>query len=232
MTKLGDNNPPNEFEIIKSEIEDYYDEAILWIDGDPISTQGQADGIIKLMGMIKTASKKADEQRKYECYPHDEAKKAVQDKYAPLIAKTKGVTGKAPMAIKACQDALTPWNVNLQAERDEKARIAREEAEKQQREAQEAMQAANLANREEAEKKLKETQKMQATAKKAEKNNVKGMRTVWDVHVIDPVVFLRHYWATRNADLVKYATGLADQDVRAGTRKIPGCDITSRKIAK
>lgn len=232
MTKLGDNNPPNEFEIIKGEIEDYYDEAILWIDGDPIATQGQADGIIKLMDMIKAAAKKAEEHRKYENTPFDEGKKAVQAKYAPLIAKTKDITGKAPMAIKACQDALTPWNVKLQAERDEKARVLREEAEKQQREAQEAMQAANLADREEAEKKLKKAQKMQAEAKKAEKNNVKGMRTIYDVHVVDPVVFLRHYWATRNADLVKYATGLAEQDVRAGTRKIPGCDITPRKVAK
>ena len=162
----------------------------------------------------------------------DDAKTIIQKKYAPLIAKTKSVTGKAPMAIKACQDTLTPWNIELQAKRDKEARIAREEAEKQQREAQEAMQAANLANREEAEKKLKKAQKAQSVAKKAEKNNVKGMRTVWDVNVTDPVAMLRHYWATRHADLVQYAAGLAEQDVRAGTRKIPGCEITSRKVAK
>lgn len=232
MTKLGDNNPPNDFEISKKEIEDLYEEAKSWIDGDPITTQGQADQITKLLGMIKVVAKKADDNRIYECQPHDDAKKIIQKKYAPLIAETKGVTGKAPMAIKACQDTLTPWNIQLQAKRDEEARIAREEADKQQREAQEAMQSANLANREEAEKKLKEAQKMQAVAKKAEKNNVKGMRTVWDVNVTDPVAMLRHYWATRHADLVQYAAGLADQDVRAGTRKIPGCEISSRKVAK
>lgn len=232
MAKLGDNNPPNEFEIVENEINDLYNEAKLWIDGDPITTQGQADQITKLLGMIKNAAKKAEEHRKYENMPFDEGKKAVQAKYAPLIAKTKDITGKAPRAITACQDTLTPWNVKLQAERDEKARIAREEAAKQQREAQEAMRAANLADREEAEKKLKAAQKMQPAVKKAEKNNVPGMRTVWDVEIEDAAAAIKHYWSVERQGFLDMILNKAITEVRAGTRSIPGFKITSRKVVR
>lgn len=231
MTK-GHNNPPNDFEISKKEIEDLYEEAKLWIDGDPITTQGQAGQITKLLAMIKAAAKKADDNRKYECQPHDDAKRIIQEKYAPLIAKTKGTTGKTVLAIKACQDTLTPWNLKLQAIRDEEAKKAREIAEVKERQARETIRAANLEDREEAEKLIIDARKAKAKAKAISKDNVKGMRTVWDIEVKDPVAFLRHYWATRNVDLVQYAKGLAEQDVRAGERIIPGCEITSRKVAR
>ncbi len=232
VATIGDNNPPDEFTIISGEINDLYDEAKLWIDGDPITTQGQADQITKLLAMIKAAARKAEEHRIYENTPFDEGKKAIQAKYAPLIAKTKVTTGKAVLAMSACQDTLTPWNQKLQAIKDEEARKAREIAEAKEREAQEAIRAANLEEREEAEKLIVEANKAKAKAKAIAKDNVKGMRTVWETTITDPAACLRHYYQTRPNDMVAFVRGLAETDVRAGIRTIPGCEINSKKVAK
>lgn len=232
ITQIGGNNPPDEFAIISEKIHDLYDTAKDFIDGDPIDNQSLADTVERLLGEIKLAEKEADEHRKYECTPFDEGKKAIQEKYAPLIANTKGITGLTVLSKKACQDALTPWKQKLQAIKDEEARLKREKADRLVREAQEATQAASLKDREEAEKLLKESQAAQAAAKKAEKTNIKGMRTVWDIEVVKPTELLRHYWNTRTDELEQFAAKLAEQDVRSGVREIPGCKITSRKIAK
>lgn len=231
MTK-GHNNPPNDFEISKKEIDDLYDEAKLWLDGEPIATQGQADQITKLLAKIKAAAKTADTNRKYECQPHDDAKKAIQEKYAPLIADTKGTTGKTALASSVCKEVILPWNKKVQAEKDEAARKARAIAEAKEREAQEAIRASDLEGREEAEKLLKEANKAAAKAKSISKDNVKGMRTVWDVVVGDRGVLMSHYWETRRDDLCEYVKGLAESEVRSGVRKIAGCTITSRKVVK
>ena len=232
MTKIGDNCPPDEFAEISQGIHDLYDTAKDFIDGDPIDNQPLANTIERLLGEIKVIEKRADEHRKYECTPFDEGKKAIQEKYAPLIANTKGITGLTVLSKKACQDALTPWKRKLQAIKDEEARLKREEADRLAREAQEAIQATSLKDREEAEELLKKSQTAQAAAKKAEKTNIKGMRTVWDIDVINPTELLRHYWNTRTTELEQFAAKLAEQDVRSGARAIPGCKITSRKIAK
>ena len=115
VATIGDNNPPSEYELVSQEINDLYEEAKGWVDGEPIANQGQADSLDLLISLIKAAHKKADEQRKSEVQPYDEAKATIQEKYNLLIGKTKTVTGKAVLALGACQDALTPWKQKQQA---------------------------------------------------------------------------------------------------------------------
>lgn len=233
----GDNNPPleiTEFDSVSVEIHDLYGELKGWADGDPVSTQGQADSVAKLGKMLREADKRAEAHRKELVIPMDEAKKAVQDQFAPLIGKKKadGSMGMTVRALEVVSALLTPWNNKLQAERDEKARVLREAAEAKQREAEKAIRTANLAEKEAAEKLLKESQKLQATAKRAEKNNVKGMKTVWGVVVTDPQALLNHYWKNNRRELEEFARQLAEQQVRAKIRDIPGCNITSRSVAR
>ena len=110
VATIGHNQPPPEptpFEVISAKIQDLYEEAKNWCDGEPISTQGQADEVSKLMNMIREAEKEADKLRKDEVAPLDEAKKEVQDRYNPLIGKTTKITGKTVMALDACKAALS-----------------------------------------------------------------------------------------------------------------------------
>jgi len=229
---IGDNNPPDEFKSITKEVNDLYQTAIDFLNGDPIITQKLADSVEKILVLTKDVAKRANELREYEAYPHNEAKNAIQAKYAPLIAKTKSTTGKTHLAIKACKDALLPWKKLLQEKKDEEARIAREEAESKQKEAVTALIASSLEDREEAEKLVKEANASKAKAKRISNDKVKGMRTIWNVKVINPVELMRHYWKTQPVMLGEYAKGLAEQDVRLGIRSIPGCEITSDKVVK
>lgn len=227
---IGHNRDP--FDEISEKINDLFDTAKDFVDDNPIENQATADSVSKLLAMIKESAKKADDLRKAECAPHDDAKKRIQQKYAPLIADTKSVTGKTVLAIKACQDYLTPWNQKIQAEKDAKAAELRRIAEEKQRAAKAAFEKANLAEREKAEAALKEAQQAQATAKRAAKDNVKGMLTVWDLTVTDETALVRHYWTTRRPDLLACVREMAERDKRAGKRSIPGCEITSRKVAR
>lgn len=235
MTKkasIGDNNPPDEFAIISAEINDLYDTAKDFLDGDPVITKGQADSIEKILVLTKDAAKRANELREYEVCPHNEAKNAIQAKYAPLIAKTQSTTGKTHLAIKACQDALLPWKRLLQEKKDKEAKIASEEAESKQKEAEAALRASNLGDREEAETLVKKAKTLKAKAKRIGKDNVKGMRKVWNVEVTNVVILLRHYWSTQPTALEEYVKDLAEKDVKSGIRNIPGCEITQGTVVK
>lgn len=229
---IGDNNPPDEFAIISAEINDLYDTAKDFLDGDPITTPGQAKAVEKILVLTKDAAKRANELREYEVFPHNKAKDAIQAKYAPLIAKTKSTTGKTHLAIKACQDALLPWKKLLQEKKDKEAAIAKEEAESKQKEATAALRASNLEDREEAEKLVEKANVLKAKARRISKDNVKGMRTVWVVNVTDRVALLRHCFQTHTKELDDFALQIAEREVRGGMRAIPGCKITSEKSVK
>jgi hypothetical protein len=156
VATAGHNNPPEPtpFEKISEEIETLYGEARLWLDGEPVATQGQADGIAKLLNMIRDAAKRADLLRVAENKPFDDGKAEVQRRYAALIADTKGMKGKTTIATDACKKALAPWLDKLDREMKAEAERLRLAAEEKARVAQEAIRATagdNIAEREAAE---------------------------------------------------------------------------------
>lgn len=229
---IGDNNPPSNYEVIEEEIHDLYDEAKNWIDGAPIENQGTADQVEKLMGMIKTAQKQADDYRKEEVAPYDEAKSEIQTKYNKLIGKTKTVTGKTILAIQACQQALTPWKQKLQDEQDAAAKLQQEEAERLQREAEAARADDSLENKEKAQGLAEEALKTAKKARQITKNNVKGLRTIWDVVITDETQAFRSMWKTHKVEIMDVVQTLAERDVSHSIRTIEGFEITSRKVAR
>ena len=231
---IGHNNPPDEFAEITTEITDLYQTAKDFNDGAAITSQGQADSLAKLVKLLKSAAKRAEVHRKELVIPIDEAKQAVQDRFNPLIGKAKadGSRGLMVRAITVCTELLTPWNIQLQAEKDKAAAIARKEAEQKLQAAQEADQSGDLAKREAAEILINEAQKAQREAKAMSKDKVLGMRTVWDIVVTDHNKLLKHYYATRRGELEEFVGQLAHREINSGVRKIPGCIITSRDIAR
>ena len=244
---IGANNPPVEltaFDAVKINIDDLYDEAVLWLDGEPITTQDQADALNTLMSRIKDAAKAADDQRVLEKKPHDDAIDEIQGRYNPLISNffSKNKTsGKAAIAMDAAKKALKPYLDELDRQQQEKARLAREEADRKQREAMEAMRArdsANLAQREEAERLAQEAKFAEATAQRAENakahakgdGRATGLRTVWKANMIDRKQAAAWVWVDHNEELMTFIQDLADKEVRAGKRQIAGFDIVPEKV--
>jgi hypothetical protein len=244
IATIGHNNPPpTPYESVSAEINDLYGEASLWLDGAEVQDQSTADGIAKLLTMLRESVKKADEARKVENKPFDDGKAEVQARYNLLIGDTKAQKGKAVLAIDACKKALAPWLSKIDAEKREAAEKARREAEEKQRAAQEAVRAAqatDLAARQEAEALLREAKKAESAAKAAEKDTAKAdgggkravsLRSVYTPVLLDATAAARHYWKTHRASMDAFLIQLAEQDVRNGTRSIPGFEIKEEKVA-
>lgn len=226
----GHNSPPP-FELLKQEIEDLYEEAKNWADGEPIASQVVHDEVDKLYTMIHDAGKRADEARVAENKPFDDGKAAVQEKYAPLIADTKKVKGKVVLAKDALASILLPWRRKVQ---EEKARIAAEakaEADRLAAIAREAMAASagNLAAREEAEVLVKEAAAVERFAKAATKGPT-GLRTVWVATLEDEASALDWAYARAPNEFRALCQSHADAVVRAGMRSVPGFKIVETKV--
>lgn len=241
--KIGDNNPPEKtpFEVVSERIDDLWTEAQNWLDGSKVESEGDAEAVSKLLDMFRKAAKEADDARKDEVKPLDEAKAEIQAKYAPLIADTKAVKGRTVLAIEACKKALAPWLAKKEAEQRAAAEAARKEAEEKQRVAREAMakarEADDLAQREEAERALQEAKRADQAASRAEKAKAHvaggaravGLRKSYVPELTDGVAAARHYWTTRRADMEAFLLDQARKDVATGVREIPGFTINEIK---
>ena len=234
---IGANNPPADpFDGFSAHIEDLMIEARNFLDGEGVADQGQADAVAALMDQLRTASKDADKARAEEKRPHDDAAKAVQAKWKPLLEK-------ADRAVSICKEALAPWLKKLDDEKRAAAEAARREAEEKAAAAAEAMRqaaATDLAAREAAEAAVAEAKAAEAAANKAanDRAHAKGgaraahLRSYWTPELVSPSEALRHYVQTNPEAVKAFLLDLARQDVSAGKRTIPGFTITEeRKVA-
>jgi len=188
-----------------------------------ITTQDQADAVDDILGQAKDAIKTAEEARKAEKKPHDDAAKAVQERWKPVIAIAEAAKDTA-------QAILTPWKVKLADEAKEREDAARKAADALQEQARANLHSDDVAQRVEAEIAL--TLAAKATAKaNAIGREPKGLRTTWDAEVTDYGLALAHYKRTRTGDLKEFIDNLAGQDARGSRPNIPGVVYHERKKA-
>lgn len=230
------------FDLIAEHLEGLIDEARNFADGEPVSNQGQADAVSALIESLRIAAKDADAERVRENKPHDDAKAAVQAKYAPLIAdpknKSPGKVWKAIDALKAC---LQPYLAKLDAEKREAERVAREAADKAAKDAADAMRAAaanDLQAREAAEALIADAEAAAKLAKAAAGDKAHatggsramGLRSVWKAELKDAQIAAGFFWKRDPSVFNAFLQKLADEDVRAGKRSIPGFDVTEERV--
>lgn len=240
---LGANHPPEEtaYEKVLREINDLYDEALLWLDGEPVTSQAVADDISNLANLILAAHNRADELRKQENEDFDKGKAAVQAKYAPLISDTKSIKGKTVLAREACKKALEPFLIAQKAKIDAAAAEARRVADEAAKAAQEAVAAAdrtNLAEKAKMEQAIQEAKIADRIATKAENQTAvasggigrgMGLRTVTTATLANFRDAAAHYYTTRPDEFKGLLQQMADADVARGVRIIPGFTITEEK---
>lgn len=224
---IGHNQSP--FHIATNRIQDLFDEAKNWLDGEPLETKEQHDTLVDLVKQIRAAKKVADDLRKEEAKPFDEGKAEIQTRYNPFIQANKGL---ADLAIKTANDALAPYlAAQLKLKRDEEMRL-REEAAQKEFEAREALKASqgNLAERQEADALVTEAKRANAIANKAAKTNIaKGARTVWNVEISNVKIAGTEMWRAFPERFHALILEMAKEQVRAGRREIAGFTITETK---
>lgn len=239
LATIGHNRSP--FETISERIDDLYNEALLWLDGEPITLQEDADALNTLKDAILKAEKEAEALRKDEVKPLDEAKAEIQDRFNPLIGKTTKITGKTVAAIEAVKAALKPYLLELDRKQRELAEQSRKDAEAMQAIADKAMaerNSANLADNEEAERlaiQAKEAAQLAARDEKAKAHakgagRATGLRSVWRAEMTNEREAAAWAWTYCRDELMAFIQGEADKAVRAGKRSIPGFSITEEKV--
>lgn len=235
---MGHNGGPplTPLERVTDRVSDLYAEAKQWLDGEEITNQALADGVSKLLNLIREAEKEADDARKTEKAPYLEGQRAVDAAYKPVLAKAK-------LAESACKAALTPWLIKLDAEQRRLAEEERRRADEAAAAALEAVRGAdrtNLTAIEEAEEALKAAKKLDRAAGRAERGKaaaggevgrVVTLRTSFIPVMVDPGEALKHYRMTQPGALKDFLLELAKGEVRAGKRSIPGFEIEERKEA-
>lgn len=222
---IGGNNPPA-FEALSAHIGDLYELAQGCLTGAAIENQEQASQLEALKADIKKAVAEAEKHRKAEKEPHLEAGRAVD-------AKWKAVTDKGALAAKTAADALTPWLLKVQAEKDAEQARLRAEAEEKARLAQEAFKASNVTDldaRADAEALAKEAAKATVAANKIDRTAT-GLRTYWTCTVTDFGALLAYMKKARPDDLKAMLSDYAQSQVNIGVRTIPGVLIEQEKRA-
>lgn len=238
IATIGHNNPPEPtpFDLSAAESEDLVLEAKNWLDGSGVNSEADAEGVSKLLDLARKGSKRADEARKEEKRPHDEAGKAVQAKWAPVISRYD-------LTADTCKQALAPYLRKKDDEQRAAAAAARQKAEDEAAAAVEASRAArqgapDLEAREQAEVLIEQAKQSEADARRAEgaKAHAKGgtraigLRTVWKSEVTDAQALARWVWSNRNDALLAFLADLARREVHGGMRTIPGVAITEEKV--
>ena len=235
---MGHNNPPEPtpLEQAREMISLLDGEAANWFDGTPIENQRQADDVAKLLDAARKAKSKFDADRKLEKKPHDEAAKAVDAAWKPVIAD-------ADRIVEIAKAAQTPWLLKLEAEKRAAEEAARKKAEEAAAEARRLAQEADgsLGAAKARDAAIEAAKQAEAAAQRAanDKAGAKGagmartvsLRTTWRSAVEDHRALL-NFIAKHDPDaLTAFVEDWAAKTVRAGARELPGVRIYEEKAA-
>lgn len=242
VAAIGHNQPPEPtpYEAMKIHIEDLFDEAKGFLDGEPVTTQELADAIDKLKAMALEAEQTGEAQRKVEAKPFDDGKKEVQERWNPLVHKD---TGKCRSIISTCNKALAPFLKAKQDAIDAEAARQQKVADDLAAEALAKHQAANpdnLADKDEAEQALKLASQAQRLATQTSNTRAQArggrratsLRDVWTPELADSAAALKHYKADRPEALKAWLIEQAEADIIAGKRVIPGFNIKHDQVTR
>ncbi|MBS8227134.1 hypothetical protein [Vannielia litorea] len=240
---IGHNNPPPYDPEALSEHKSKADEFLAvtqqWLGLEKIETEEHAAQVTDQLDGLRGLYKKVDGARKAAKKPHDDAGKAVQAAYSPILTKLQ----RAADALKPKLGAYVEAKARREAEAKRKAEDeARREAAAAERALREAEASGDISAQVEAEEKAKAAEKAAKEAQKAPDTRVRSasgagrtmsMRTVKEVEVVNINVLFLHY--RDHPEVKALLQRLATADVRAtgydhAADPVPGITVTERKV--
>jgi hypothetical protein len=233
----GDNNPPvYRAEIVESYVikaREFLDAAGAWLDVKEIQTEEQAGKLTDFIAGVKAVAKNVDADRTTDKKPHDDAGKAVQAAYKPILdALNKAISRVEPMQrswLKKVEERQRAEAERLRKEAEAAARAAEEQS----RKAGSRNDVAGEAEAEAAAKRAAEMQKEAAGAakSKAQVGSASGgarttsLRKTKDVRITNArTLFLA---VQNDAEIQECLTRVARRIVRAKdfSGDLPGVEI-------
>ena len=191
-TAIGHNNPPDPIETITAAFEDARTEAEAWLDGKAVETEGQMKAVDELRGSMRQWRIGLEKGQKDATAPLHDAWKREGERWKPTIEDAKMIEG----GLVALVDG---FKKKLAAEKEAARKAAWEIAEKARIEAEAKIAAANVADidaQREAKAAMDAADLARAQASAAQKDTVKGMRSVTKYEITDHRALLN--WIAKN----------------------------------
>ena len=188
MTEIGHNNAPDPIDATLAPYSDAIAEAANWLDGNKVETEEQMKAVDAILKDIRAAGTALGKAEKSETAPMYDKYKAEKARWKPTLDDLK--TQKDGLAA-----LVNDFKRKLLAVKEAEKRAAYEKAAKLEREAQEAAAKADTSNIEE-QRAAAAIQQAAMDAKKAaaeaNKDTVKGLRTVTKYDIQDYKTALHH----------------------------------------
>ncbi len=238
MGQPGHNNPPEPtpLELARETVADLTLEAGNWCDGQDIADGEQAKAVAKLIDDARKAKTRFDNERKAEKAPHDQAAKAVDASWKPVIAD-------ADRIVEVGKAAQTVWLIKLDEEKRALEAATRKVAEEAAAEAKRLAEQSDgsLAAAKARDAAIEEAKRTEQVAHFASiaKAGAKGegmarsisLRTTWRAEVKDRRALLNHIVKSHPDDLTAFLDDWAARAVRGGNHDLPGVEAWQEKAA-
>lgn len=192
LAPMGHNNPPSPIDQITAQFEDARLEAENWLDGTPVENEGQMKAVDELRGHMRQFRLALEKGQKAATEPLRAVYQTELDSWKPTLADVK--------RIEDCLVAtLDTFKRRLAAEKEAARKAAEKAAWEATRAAQEAARQADASDLEaqrQAAQAMADAEAAQKLAMAAEKDTVKGLRTVTLHEVTDHKALL--HWIAVN----------------------------------
>jgi len=223
--QIGHNAPPDPIDEALAPYGDAISEAENWLDGTPVEDESQMKAVDTIIKEIRSAKSDLAKAKKSATAP-------LHDAWKSEIARWKPTEDDIDRRLKGLAAAVDPFKRQLAEKKEAAKRAAYEEARRKEREAEEAALKADASNYEaqvEADRKAHEAMEAKKAASAANKDTVKGLRTVTRYEIEDHRVAL-HWIAANDRDAM---TAFIDEYVRRNhkTANIEGVKVWQDKEA-
>jgi hypothetical protein len=192
LLAIGHNNPPDPIETITAAFEDARTEAESWLDGKAVETEGQMKVVDELRGFMRQWRIGLEKGQKDATAPLHDAWKREGERWKPTIADAKLIEDGLVSLVDG-------FKRKLAAEKEAARKAAWEAAETARKEAEAKIAAANVGNIEEQREAMAAVEAAdlaRAQASAAQKDTVKGMRSVTKYEITDHRALLN--WIAKN----------------------------------
>jgi hypothetical protein len=222
---IGHNSPPDPIDEALAPYGDAISEAENWLDGTPVENEDQMKAVDAVIKEIRAAKSDLAKAKKSATAPLHDAWKAE-------IARWKPTEDDIERRLKGLAAVVDPFKRKLAAQKEAAKRAAYEEARRKEREAEEAARKADVSDYEaatEAARLQSEAIAAKKAASAANKDTVKGLRTVTRYAIEDHRAAL-HWIAANDRDAV---TAFIEEYVRRNHKaaEIGGVKVWQEKEA-
>lgn len=189
---IGHNNPPDPIDEALAPFGDLITEAEGWLDGQAVTNEGQMKAVDTLIKGMKAARKAVDDAR-------DVATKPLHEAWKAEVARWKPTQDDLDLQVKGLVSLVDAFKRQLAAEKEAARKAAWEAAQAAEAEARAKAAAADASNIEaqrEARAALEAAEIARVQASIAQKDTVKGLRTVTRYEITDHRALL--HWIAKN----------------------------------